>query len=101
MRVDSTRVWEEFIAPYGVQNHIAIQRPIGIMQEEAKQIVFGGRELQFVAFACDDAPFKIDLFVSEMRPLARVGGGPAQNRADAGYQLAGPERLHHVIVSAN
>src|SRR5690242_3639345 len=72
VRVDSPRIREKLIPPNGVQNHIAGQGAVGMMQKEAKQVVLSRCELEFLAFAKDHAAFEIDFGVAEMGHLAAV-----------------------------
>src|ERR1017187_870416 len=47
VRIHRPGVGEEFIAPDGVENHVAREGAVGILQEIAEQVVLGRRELEF------------------------------------------------------
>jgi len=50
---------------------------------QARQKLFGGRELQFFALSRHHAPFEVQFRVREMRDLAGIAGRTAQDSANA------------------
>lgn len=101
MGVYSARVGERFVAPDGVENHIARKRAVGVLQEEREQVVFGGREADFLVASRDHAAVEIHLHVAEREDFLLAARLAAQHGADARQQLAGTEGLNDVVIGAD
>src|SRR3984957_18642368 len=48
--IDGSGVRERFVTPHRIQDHVARERPVRILQEESQQIVFRRSELYLLAF---------------------------------------------------
>src|SRR6266446_9704476 len=73
----------------------------GVLDEQAQEPVFGGRELYFLPLQRDDAGGQIDFQLTRakdrhLRRRLRVPLGDPQ----AGHQFAGAERFGHVVIRA-
>jgi hypothetical protein len=101
MRIHRTRVRVIFVAPNRIEDQIARQHALRVLQKEQQQVVFGGRDLYFFASAGHVAALYIDFDVAELRHAPGMIAAAAQHRADAGEQLARAEGLHQVIVGAD
>jgi len=74
-----------------------------VLDQNLKQLVLVGREVDLLRVDADDALFKIDLDRAEMHQRARAvhaGGGPAQSCANPRQQLAHREGLGDVVIGA-
>jgi hypothetical protein len=100
----------EILSLFGVLGppHFIQQLPLrehfsGVLNQDLKQLVFVGRQVDFLAVDPDDALFEIDLDgteTSERASAIRTGAGASQSGANAGKQLAYSEGLGDVVVGA-
>ena len=67
VRVHSAGVRKGIVAPDGIQNHVARERAIRVLQEVDQQAVFGRREFDLFALALDDAAFEVNFDVLKLQ----------------------------------
>lgn len=99
--IDGAGIGEGFIAPDGVEDLIAGEGAIGILEEVDEEVVLGGGELDLLAAAGDDAAVDVDFGIGELEDLGLFGGGAAQEGANAGEELAAAEGFDDIVVGAD
>ena len=103
MDVDGAGVGGERVAPDPFQDLVAGEDQALVADQVAEQLELTGGELHRAALEDDLVAGRVDgeaAQVSGARDRIRVGVGAAQDRLDPGDQLAGRERLGHVVVGA-
>src|SRR5690242_13699928 len=101
VRVHRPRIRKRLVSPDGIQDHVARQRTVRVLEEVSQQVILGRRQLQLVAAPRDYAAVQIDFRVREVKDLVRVRRSTAQQRPDPCQQLARAEGLDYVIVGAD
>jgi hypothetical protein len=96
----SAGIGERFVTPYGIQDHVALKRPVGVLKKERHQVVFGRSEADFLVAASDDAAIEIHLDIREGEHFLLPARLAAQRDSDAGEQFARTERFDDVIVGS-
>ncbi len=101
VRVNRSRVRYGLIAPDRVEQYVARQRTVFIMQKERQQVVLRGSELDFLARPSYYPAINVHLNVAERECPGRVRRRSPKDRLDASKQFAGAEWLDYVVVSAH
>src|SRR5262249_46253181 len=99
--VHSAGIRERLIAPDGIKNHIASERTVRVRKKIRQQVVFGGRELQWIVGARDHAALEVDHDIAKLRDFPRVGRSSPKDGADTSQQFARAERLYNIVVRAD
>jgi hypothetical protein len=91
---------EDVVSPYGVDDLGAGDHAAEVVEEELQHLQLDGGEIGACAAAPKLGAGEIGLAVAETAHRLGIGGGAAEQGADAGAELTGTERLGHVIVGA-
>ena len=93
VRVNSSCVRYRLVAPNRVQQDVARQGTIFVMQKERQQVVLRRSELDFLARASYYPAIDVDLNIAECERAGRVGCCSPKYRLDASEQFASAEWL--------
>jgi hypothetical protein len=103
--IDGARVAREGVAPDALEQLVAREHEAPVVEEVPEQVELLGRQLHLLAGDGHLAPTRVDseLAVLENRAheLPSLGAGTAEDRLDAGDELAGVEGLRQVVVRAH
>ena len=105
VRVDGARARRHVVAPHLLEQLFAGRHPTGPRREVHEQVELGRREVHELAVLTHAARRGIELDVADRRrdrrrsPATRAGA--TQDRVHARDELAGAERLRHVVVGAD
>ena len=100
--VDGARAAREREAPDALEQALARHHDAGVGEEEGEQVELHARQLDLVAARrrrCG-RPCSSTMSPTATRSLVLVGLGPPQDGPHARDELAGRERLRHVVVRA-
>ena len=102
MHAQRLRVLDPLGPPHLLEDHPLRHHEAGVACEEGEDVELGRRQGDLLARPADAAAGDVDLEVAgrDDRRRRRERRRPPQQRADAGEQLAGGERLGEVVVGA-
>src|SRR5260370_38060817 len=66
MSIHGARMRERIVSPNGIQNYVASESAVGILQEVSQKIVFGARQFHHFAALQNNAPREIHSYVAEL-----------------------------------